>query len=66
MNEIITTKDGRKLLKCHACGRLFALKKNNKIDGLGILDLDGTMKFQCIGCSGGYEATESYLKVIQD
>ncbi len=55
-----TLKDGREVWQCCSCDRWFTVKKNNRVDALGIVDDDFSL--QCIGCSGGYQAVQSYLR----
>ena len=60
-NTIKELKDGRKVWQCASCDRWFTVKKNNRVDALGVLD-GNQMTLHCIGCTGGYEATLNYLR----
>jgi len=66
LNEIRILKNGREVWKCVGCGRWFYVKPNRKVDAIGIFGHDEngnhTMTLQCVGCSGGYEAVENFLK----
>ena len=56
--------DGKELWQCHNCKRWFFVKKGNNVDALLVLGRDGDNKLQCMGCSGGYVAVDSYLRCV--